>query len=178
LSDGSLVAWTTRCGYGRVFTVGGSPVSSFFVQGQPSGVAFNPAGTQLAVSSWSGAVAVFNPHTGQREFSLPTASSGVSSVTYSPDRKFLITTLLNESAEIWDAASAQHQLLRVDQDSAPILAAPAFDAGGSYFATGDAAGAVEIWAECPACGDPRLLLRTARSQVLSQLTPLEQAAKQ
>jgi len=176
-SDDVLVAWTTRCGNGRVFTIGGTLVSSFFLPGQPSGIAFNSAGTQLAVSSWSGAVVVLNPRRGKRDLSLPTASSGVSSIEYSPDGRYLVTTLLNESAEIWDATSTQHQLLRVDQGSVPILAAPAFVDEGSDFATGDGAGTVKIWAECPACGDAPQLLQAARSRVLSQLTPPERAAE-
>jgi len=146
--------------------------------GEPSGVAFNPAGTQLAVSSWSGAVGVWNPRTGRPEYSLPSASSGVTSVTYSPDGRYLVTTVLDGSAEVWGAdGQLQAQLQRVDQNSA-LLIAPAFDAGGSSFATGDTAGTVKIWPECPACGDRTLLVHLARGQIVSQLTPLEQAAKQ
>jgi hypothetical protein len=55
---------------------------------------------------------------------------------------------------------------------------PAFEAGESEFATGDTAGTVKIWAECPACGDPSELLSLAREQVVSQLTPLERLAEQ
>ncbi|HLN05990.1 MAG TPA: WD40 repeat domain-containing protein, partial [Acidimicrobiales bacterium] len=171
-----LVAWATRCGDIGVFRLTGAQVASFSTQGQPSSVAFNPAGTQLAVSNWSGAVVVFNPLTGKREFSLPTAPSGVASVAYSPDGRYIVTTLLDEQTEVW--SSTNPQLLRVDQNAAPPLIAPAFDSAGGDFATGDAVGTVKIWAECPACGDPALLVRLARDQIVSQLTPLEQAAKQ
>jgi WD40 repeat protein len=186
-SNDSLVAWATVCGDVAVFRLSGeslgepvgTPVSSFQVQGAPSGVAFNPAGTQLAVSNSSGAVVVFDPLTHRQEFALPTASSGVTSVAYSPDGRYLVTTLLDESAQIWGADGPLHgDLQRVDQNAAPLLIAPAFDAGGGDFATGDSAGTVKIWAECPACGDPGLLMKIAKGRVVAQLTPLEQGAKQ
>ena len=54
--------------------------------------------------------------------------------------------------------------------------APVFGTKGSIFATGDASGTVKIWDECPACGDPALLVRLGKDQVVSQLTPLERLA--
>ena len=68
-------------------------------------------------------------------------------------------------------------LEQIDQDSAPLLVAPAFAAGTMTFATGDTAGTVKIWKECPACGNPTLLLTDGRRQLVSGLTPLEQAAE-
>jgi WD40 repeat protein len=160
----SLVAWATRCGDVAVFKVeNGQLVSSFTAPGEPSDVAFNPAGTQLAVSSWSGAVGIYAARNGTLEFSLPTASSGVSSVVYSPDGRYLVTTLLNESVQVFGSSGEQHQLLRVDQDSAPGLVAPVFTGEGD-FASGDAAGTVKLWAECPECGDTAALLALARSR--------------
>jgi WD40 repeat protein len=170
----ALVAWATRCGNVAVFTVEGKAVASFTAQGQPSAVAFNPAGTALAVSSWSGAVGIWNVRTGRRMFSLPNAPSGVSSIAYSRDGRYIVTTLLNDSAQVWDATSGQ--LARVDESSAPTLIAPVFDDEGD-FATGDSTGTVKIWAECPDCEDARLLVGLAHRRVVSQLTPLERAAE-
>jgi WD40 repeat protein len=100
-------------------------------------------------------------------------------MAYSPDGRYLVTTLLDESAQIWGAdGPLRGQLQRVDENAAPLLIAPAFDTGGGDFATGDSAGTVKIWAECPACGDPSLLIKMAKDRVVTQLTPLEQAAKQ
>ena len=165
-ANDSLVAWATRCGTVGVFSVKGPQVRSLTVQGQPSGVAFNPAGTELAVSTWSGAVTVWNLRTARAALSLPLASSGVSHVTYSPDGRYIVTTLLNETAQVWGAKSGQ--LLRVDQTSAPLTVAPVFATRGSVFATGDAAGTVKLWEECPACGDPALLVHLGRNQVAVQ----------
>jgi len=184
-AQGSLVAWATGCGNVAVFRLSGGgtgapvgePVTTFLAPGESPDIAFNPAATQLAVTSSSGAVTVFNPLTGKREFSLPTAASDVTSVAYSPDGRYLVTTLLDGSAEIWSSnGPLQGQLQRVDQDGEALLTEPAFDAGGD-FATGDADGKVEIWQECPACGDSSALLRLGRSHVVSQLTPLEHLAK-
>jgi WD40 repeat protein len=166
-ANDSLVAWATRCGNVAVFRVNNGvpaaqPVASFSAQGEPSAVAFNPAGTQLAVSSWSGAVGVWNPHTGKQELSLATATSGVSYVTYSPDGRYLFTTVLDGTAQAWSATSLQLQ--RVDEDSTSSPVAPAFDAVGGEFATGDADGTVRIWAECPACDDASSLVRLAKAQ--------------
>ena len=47
--DDSLVAWATRCGTVAVFSVKGPQLLSFTVEGQPSGVAFNRAGTEPQV---------------------------------------------------------------------------------------------------------------------------------
>lgn len=175
-ADDSLVAWATRCGDVAVFrTVTGQQVSSFKVAGTPSGVAFNPAGSLLAVSTSNGALGTYSVLTGAHELSFPTASTGVSAIAYSPDGRYLVTTLLDNEAQVFDAATGQ--LERVDQDSSPMLVTPAFAANGE-FATGDAAGSVEVWAECPACANAPLLMQDARSQVVSGLTPLEQAAKQ
>ena len=138
-------------------------------------LAFNPTATRLAVSTWSGAVTLWNLRTARRVLSLPTAESGVSYLGYSWDGKYTVTVLLNGTALVLSATSGQ--LLRVDRTSAPMTIAPAFSAKGGIFATGDAAGTVRIWDECPACGDPALLLRLAKRQVVSQLTPLEQLAK-
>jgi len=183
---GALIAWATACGDVAVFRLSGEsrgepegkPVASFPAQGRPSGVAFNPAGTELAVSSLNGAVTVFNPLTGQREISLPTVSSEVTSVAYSSDGHYLATTLLNGSTEVWGAVGPMSgELERIDQDSAPLLVAPAFAVGTIAFATGDTTGTVKIWPECPACGDPNLLLTDGRRQLVSGLTPLEQVAE-
>jgi WD40 repeat protein len=184
-AQGSLVAWATGCGNVAVFRLSGGatgapvgePVTTFLAPGESPDIAFNPVATQLAVTSSSGAVTVFNPLTGKREFSLPSAASGVTSVAYSPDGRYLVTTLLDGSVEVWSSdGPLQGQLLRVDREGGALLTAPAFEAGGD-FATGDADGTVEIWQECPACGDSSALLRLGRSHVVSQLTPLEHLAK-
>jgi len=187
-SNGRMLAWATYCGNVAVFDLSGLTVgqpagqlvspTSFFVQGQPSGVAFNAAATRLAISTWSGAAGVYDPFSGRQEFSLATSSSGVTSVAYAPDGHYLVTTLLDGPAEVWGAdGRLQGQLERLDQSEVPLVTVPAFDAEGD-FATGDTAGTVKIWAECPACGDAGALLNLARRQVVSQLTPLEQLAKQ
>ena len=136
-----------------VFSVKGPQLLTFTVQGQPSDLAFNPTGTRLAVSTWGGAVTIWNLRTAKSVFSLPTAPSGVSYLAYSQDGKYIVTVLLNETAQVSNATSGQ--LLRIDQTSAPMTIAPVFSSTGSTFATGDAAGTVKIWDECPACGDPR-----------------------
>ena len=110
-ANDSLVAWATRCGNVGVFSVKGSQLLTFTVQGQPSDVAFNPAGTRLAVSTWGGAVTVWNLRTAKGVLSLPTAPTGVSYLTYSPDGRYLVTALLNETAQVSDATSGQ--LLRL-----------------------------------------------------------------
>ena len=174
-ADDALVAWTTRCGTVGVFSVKGPQVLSFTVPGQPSDLAFNPAATRLAVSTWSGAVTLWNLHTGKSVLSLPTAPSGVNYVAYSRDGRYIVTILVNKTVQVLNAISGHLQ--RVDQTSAPTTIAPVFSARGGVFATGDAAGAVETWDECPACGDPALLVRLGRGRVVSQLTPLERLAK-
>ena len=55
-----------------------------------------PGGHTARVSSWSGAVVVFNPLTGNESSPYRPRSSGVASVAYSPDGRYLVTTLLDE----------------------------------------------------------------------------------
>jgi WD40 repeat protein len=175
-ANDAFVAWATRCGNVGVFRVTGAQVASFSAPGEPSGVAFSADGEQLAVSSWGGGVGVWDLHTERQEFSLLTGSIGVTSVVYSPDGRFLISTLLDESAQVWNVwMDKTPQLQRVDRNSA-LLITPAFQPVGTEFATGDAAGSIKIWPECPACGDPAALLRLARRAMVTELTPLELAA--
>jgi hypothetical protein len=90
-----------------------------------------------------------------------------------------VTALLNGSTDVWGPEGPLNgDLERIDQDSASLLVVPAFAAGTMTFATGDTGGTVKLWEECPACGDPSLLLTNGRRQRVRDLTPFERLAAQ
>ena len=92
------------------------------------------------------------------------------------DGKYIVTVLLNETAQVSNATSGQ--LLRIAPDLGTDDHRSGFQLHGQHLRDPEMPQEpVKIWDECPAGGDPALLVRLGKRQVVSQLTPLERLAK-
>ncbi|MGD0394068.1 MAG: TIR domain-containing protein [Acidimicrobiales bacterium] len=202
LSDGHTVVshrWSVPCGPGGAPT-GGSPVISpddrlvavysfcgqvivgktssarpderFTESGQLSDVAFNPAGTRLALGSWDSTVTVLNLASDRPLFELVGHSRGVNGVAYSPNGRYIATTSEDDTLRVWDATTGQ--VLQIDHDQSGV-GNPAFSPDSRMVAESNDDNQIRVWTVCADCQDPSALLRASDSSVVSPLTPLERA---
>ncbi|MGP0031281.1 MAG: toll/interleukin-1 receptor domain-containing protein [Acidimicrobiales bacterium] len=172
-ADDRLVAVYSFCGtvgVGRIDTA--RPFETYDLHGQLSGIAFDPPGNRLAVSSWDDVVTVLNVATDRPVFELIGDTRGVNGVTYSPTGRYLITTGADGTLRVWDASNGQ--LLQVNRD-ASIPSHPSVSPNGRLVAENNNDSQIRVWAVCPDCLDPSGLLAASRSSVVSPLTPLERA---
>ena len=171
--DDRLVAVYSFCGQvqvGRVATA--RPFETFNQHGQLSSAAFDSNGTRLALGSWDDSVTVLNTTTDKPVLEVVGHTRGVSGVVYGSHDRYIITTSIDDTMRVWDAATGQ--LMQVDHDlSAPN--APSVSPDGTLVAETNNSNQVRVWAVCPECTDPIALLKASRSSVVSPLTSLERA---
>ena len=137
--------------------------------GRESAVAFNNAGTQVAVASWDGIAQVFNAQTGDALFELVGNPEGVTSIAYSPDDRYIVTTSANGDVQTWSPSDGR--LLRTQQDpNDPFLTV--FNSQGQA-STWDQDNTLRVWNLCSGCEDPSALLGMARRAVVYPLTASE-----
>ena len=118
--------------------------------GRESAVAFNNAGSQVAVASWDGIVQVFNAQTGRALFQLVGNPEGMTSVAYSPDDRYIVTTSANGDVQTWSPSNGR--LLRTQQDpDDPFLTV--FNPRGQA-STWDLDNTLRVWNVCSGCEDP------------------------
>ena len=128
--------------------------------GRESAVAFNNAGTQVAVASWDGIAQVFDAQTGDALFELVGNPEGVTSIAYSPDDRYIVTTSANGDVQTWSPSDGR--LLRTQQDpNDPFLTV--FDPQGQA-STWDQDNTLRVWNLCSGCQDPSALLGMARTR--------------
>ena len=171
--DNRLVATHTFTGQvciGKASTA--TPFEHFDAPGQLSSLAFDPAGTRLALGSWNDTVTVLDVATDKLVLELVGHTRGVSGLAYSPDGRYIATTSTDNSMRIWDPTTGQ--LLQVDHDEFGT-GSPAFSADSQLVAESNGDAQIRVWAVCPHCQDPVALLAASRSSVISPLTPLELA---
>ncbi len=171
--DDRMVAVYSFCGQvqvGRVATA--RPFEAFNQHGQLSSAAFNSHGTRLALGSWDDSVTVLNVDTNKPVLEVVGHTRGVSGVVYGARDRYIITTSIDDTMRVWNAATGQ--LMQVDHDlSAPN--APSVSPDGTLVAETNNSNQVRVWALCPDCQDPTALLKASRSSVVSPLTSLERA---
>ena len=115
--------------------------------GRESAVAFNNAGTQVAVASWDGIAQVFDAQTGDALFELVGNPEGVTSIAYSPDDRYIVTTSANGDVQTWSPSDGR--LLRTQQDpNDPFLTV--FDPQGQA-STWDQDNTLRVWNLCSGC---------------------------
>ena len=68
----------------------------------PAEVVFSPDGTRLAVSHWSGAVAIYDPATGSEITVLTNHTTWVASLAFSRTEPILATSSADETIRLWD----------------------------------------------------------------------------
>ena len=137
--------------------------------GRESAVAYNNAGTQVAVASWDGIARVFDADSGHALFQLVGNPEGITSVTYSPDDRYIVTTSASGDVQTWSASNGR--LLRTQEDpNDPYLMV--FNPAGQV-ATWDQDDTINVWNLCSGCENPNALLAMARRAVVYPLTAAE-----
>ena len=171
--DGRRVAVWSFCGrltVGRLDTA--KPESRYSQRGQLSGLAFDPSGTRLALSSWAGAATVLDVATMRPVLELVGHTGGVNGVAYSPSGRYLATTSTDATLRIWNATTGQ--VLQIAHDpNGP--GKPSFSPDGRFIVEANDAAQIRVWDACKSCADPGALLAESRASVVSPLTPLERA---
>lgn len=105
-------------------------------------VAYNPAGTQLAVGYGHGRVAVWNAQTGEQVYVLEEHAGGAHSVIYNPAGTRLVVVYGDGSVVMWDAQTGKlKRRLRV----LGIVSAVAYNSAGTQLAVGYEDGSVAVW---------------------------------
>jgi serine/threonine protein kinase len=99
---------------------------------QGRGVAYNPAGGQLAISGYDAIVTVRETEAGRVLFELRGHRDRVNNVAYSLDGNTLATTSLDGTIKVWDAGDGE-LLLSVDGPEAELMS-PALSPDGSLVA--------------------------------------------
>jgi WD40 repeat protein len=172
-TDDRLVAVYSFCGQVRVGRVANArPFESFNRHGQLSSVAFDPAGSRLALGSWDDVVTILNVSTDKPVSELVGHARGVNGIVYSSRGQYIITTSTDDTMRVWNSATGQ--LLEIDHDLS-FPAAPSVSPDGAFVAETNNDNQVRVWAVCPQCQDPSALLKASRSSVVSPLTSLERA---
>ena len=141
--DGRRIALSTRTGI-IMDAVSGHPAPG--KSGWSLGIAFNPTGDRLAIGDIKGRVNILDVGNGSVILSLTGHNSGVRSVAFSPDGRFLATGSYDHTAGIWNAASGA----RIATISFPTsVNVVAFSPDGKYLATGCDGpvfdGALRLW---------------------------------
>ena len=106
-------------------------------------VAFDAAGTRLAVGNRDGTVVVYGVPSGRIESSIATGQGIVESVAFAGDGRTLATGGQDTTTRLWDAASGTALTTLTGQVSS--VSALAFAPGGAYLATGSLDGTIRVY---------------------------------
>jgi WD40 repeat protein len=173
-SDDRRVAGASFCGQVSVgLTADAKPVETFDRHEQLSDIAFNPAGTRLAVASWDSTVTILNVTTDKPVLELVGHTRGVTGVAFAPTAPYIVTTSIDDTTRVWNANTGQ--LMEVDHDETSTRN-PSVSPDGQFLAEANSDNQVRLWPVCPECLQPSALLASSRSSVVSPLTSLEHEA--
>lgn len=134
--DGAY-AWSA--GKTAFFKSGKSEEKSLEVPSTVGGLAFAPKGQRLAIAHYNGATLWFPNMAGSAEF-LPWAGSHLG-VTFSPDNKFLVTTMHESALHGWRLADNRHMRMTGYPSRVRSMS---WSAGGKALAT-SGADTVILW---------------------------------
>jgi len=109
-------------------------------------VRFDKDGKRIVSASENGEVAIWMLPSGAKT-SLPRHPSAVSSASFSPDGRLIVTTSLDRTAQIWDAAKLT-QLFTLKGHEGPVLSA-GFSPDGNRIVTSSDDRTVRIWSSGP-----------------------------
>ena len=109
-------------------------------------IAFDPAGSRIALGTFDGPVELRDIESGERALSLVGHSGYVSDIAFSPDGSRIATAGADATVRLWDAKSGEQVL--VLRGHTVEAWAVAFSSDGSKLVTGGGAGGdpVRVWA--------------------------------
>jgi WD40 repeat protein/serine/threonine protein kinase len=142
-SGSKLSLWETGTGRRVSHPLSGIDMNSKSANYVGSPVAFNPAGTLLAVITSPKTVRLLDPSTGDPVGQPLTHDGGVQAVTFSPDGKRLATTSGSPGILLWDPAT-QSQDLTLHQPEGGLLCL-AFSPDGQHLAAGCGTWRASVW---------------------------------
>jgi WD40 repeat protein len=172
-SNDRLVAAYSLCGEVKVGRTGDArPFATYDEHGPVETAAFDREGTELAIGSLDGSVTVLDAATGKRALALLGHSRQVTGLAYGPQGRYMAAASYDDTIRVWDTATGQ--TLQVDHDFS-FTFAPYITSDGRYLIENNNDGRVNVWSACPDCEDPEALLKSSRAEVVSPLTPVEQA---
>ena len=170
-ADDRLIAHSSFCGQVSIGSTGTAKVSETFDQHQQlSDIAFNPAGTRLALASWDSSATILDVATDTPVLELAGHARGVTGVAYASDDRYIVTTSTDGTTRVWSAGTGQ--VLQIDHDQS-ATANPSVSPDGRVVAEANSENQVRLWPLCTDCADPGALLAASRSSVVSPLTPIE-----
>jgi WD40 repeat protein len=140
-------------------------------------VALNYDGSKLLASSWDSRATLWSVATGRPLVNFIGHTRGIADAALSPDGARVVTASLDHTVRVWDARTGKIlRALTFADNQSPV----AFSTDGGEIAIAETApvsGApdiVRVFDTCPACQNPRALLKLAQPRVTRQLTVLEQ----
>ena len=164
---GVVQVWETRTGH-RLLRVDEG--------GETSSVDLSADGSRLLVSSWDSRATIWNVATGKAVVNLVGHTRGIVPAILSPDGSRVATASLDHTVRVWDARTGQVlRVLTFTDQQAPLE----FSTDGSELVIGEstpvqgAPNVVRVFGTCPACQNPRELLKLAAPHATANLTQLE-----
>jgi WD40 repeat protein len=131
--------------------------------GGGSALAFDPAGTRLAMGRFDGFVDVFDVESGERLLRFPASEGPVNAVALSPDGERIATAGEDGTVRLFDADDGNQQLILRGHQF--LVSGLSFSADGTRLASASPNGVVRVWALV--LDD---LIRIAEQQVTRSLT--------
>jgi WD40 repeat protein len=177
--DGRRVAQESFCGIVQVWsTKTGRLLRSVNQNAETSAVALNRDGSRLLVASWDSRATIYSVATGRPLVSFVGHTRGIADAGLSPDGTRVVTASLDHTVRVWDARTGQNlRVLTFADDQYGV----AFSADGSELAVGEntpvfgAPTIIRVFGTCPACQNPRELLKLAAPHATTNTTQLERA---
>jgi WD40 repeat protein len=175
--DGRRVAQESFCGIVEVWDTASGRLLRQIDQGaETSAVALNHDGSRVLVASWDSRAAIYSVATGRRLANFIGHTRGIADAALSPDDTRVITGSLDRTLRVWDARTGQElRVLTFPDAPTPIV----FSTDGSEIAVEDTTpifgvpNVVRVFETCPACQNPRALLKLAAPHATAHLTQLE-----
>jgi len=133
---------------------------------QPAEVVFNPDGTRLAVSHWSGVVVIYDPATGTEIAALTNHTTWVASLAFSRTDLILATSSADETIRWWDTRTWKETTSLKGHLS--LVDCVSVSPDGRWLASGSKDRSVRIWdLKTNAVAESRNLADVSRGSAVS-----------
>jgi eukaryotic-like serine/threonine-protein kinase len=138
---------------------------SMAVRSQPAEVVFSPDGTRLAVSHWSGAVAIYDPATGSEVAVLTNHTTWVASLAFSRTDPILATSSADEKIRLWDTTTWKE--ITTLKGHLSLVDCVSVSPDGRWLASGSKDRSVRIWDLKTKAAEARDLTDVSRGSAVS-----------